>query len=83
MANDGIQIINRMIENDLNGRYDKENQLWYIPSLTIGDCLTQYHFNFLFMKFCIIRFFIFINRLNTYQLKIFVKLSHIRNCLIR
>ena len=24
MANDGIQIINRMIENDLNGRYDRE-----------------------------------------------------------
>ena len=32
MANDGIQIINRMIENDLNGGYDKENQLWYIPT---------------------------------------------------
>ena len=32
MANDGIHIINRMIENDLNGRYDKENQLWYIPT---------------------------------------------------
>ena len=30
MANDGIQIIVRMIGNELNGRYDKENQLWYI-----------------------------------------------------
>ncbi len=32
MSNNGIKIINRMIENDLNGRYDKENQLWYIPT---------------------------------------------------
>ncbi|MAS38394.1 MAG: heme biosynthesis protein HemY [Flammeovirgaceae bacterium] len=33
MANDGIQIIIRMIENELNGRYDKVNQLWYIKKL--------------------------------------------------
>ena len=33
MANVGIQIIIRMIENELNGRYDKVNQLWYIKKL--------------------------------------------------
>jgi len=32
MANNGIKVITRMIENDINGRYDRKNQLWYIPN---------------------------------------------------
>ena len=32
MANNGIKVISRMIENDINGRYDRKKQLWYIPN---------------------------------------------------
>ena len=30
MANNTIEIINRVVENEINGRYDKESQIWYI-----------------------------------------------------
>ena len=30
MADNTIEIINRVVENEINGRYDKENQIWYI-----------------------------------------------------
>ena len=32
MANNGIKVISRMIEKDINGRYDRIKQLWYIPN---------------------------------------------------
>ena len=31
MANDGIQIITRIVENEINGIYDMENNIWIIP----------------------------------------------------
>ena len=31
MANNAIKIITNMVENEINGRFDQENQLWYIP----------------------------------------------------
>ncbi len=32
MAENAIKIISRMIKEDIGGRYDIENQLWYIPN---------------------------------------------------
>ena len=31
MANNAIKIITNMVKNEINGRFDQENQLWYIP----------------------------------------------------
>jgi len=31
MANNAIKIITNMVTNEINGRFDPENQLWYIP----------------------------------------------------
>ena len=33
MANNAIKIITNMVKNDINGRFDQENQLWYIPQV--------------------------------------------------
>ena len=33
MANNAIKIITNMVKNEINGRFDKENQLWYIPQV--------------------------------------------------
>ena len=33
MANNAIKIITNMVKNEINGRYDPENQLWYIPQV--------------------------------------------------
>ena len=33
MANNAIKIITNMVKNEINGRFDQENQLWYIPQL--------------------------------------------------
>ena len=31
MANEGIRVVDRVVENELNGTIDKENNLWLIP----------------------------------------------------
>ena len=31
MANEGIRIIDRVIKNELNGTFDRENNLWLVP----------------------------------------------------
>ena len=31
MANEGIRIIDRVVKNELNGTFDRENNLWLIP----------------------------------------------------
>ena len=33
MANNAIKIITNMVKNEINGRFDQENQLWYIPQV--------------------------------------------------
>lgn len=33
MANNAIKIITNMVKNEINGRFDPENQLWYIPQV--------------------------------------------------
>ena len=33
MANNAIKIITNMVKNEINGRFDKENQLWHIPQV--------------------------------------------------
>ena len=33
MANSAIKIITNMVKNEINGRFDPENQLWYIPQV--------------------------------------------------
>ena len=33
MANNAIKIITNMVKNEINGRFDQENQLWYIPKV--------------------------------------------------
>ena len=33
MANNAIKIITNMVKNEINGRFDEENQLWYIPQV--------------------------------------------------
>ena len=33
MANTAIKIITNMVKNEINGRFDPENQLWYIPQV--------------------------------------------------
>ena len=33
MANNAIKIIRNMSKNEINGRFDQENQLWYIPQV--------------------------------------------------
>ena len=33
MANNAIKIITNMVKNEINGKFDQENQLWYIPQV--------------------------------------------------
>ena len=33
MANNAIKIITNMVTNEINGKFDQENQLWYIPQV--------------------------------------------------
>ena len=33
MANNAIKIITNMVKNEISGRFDQENQLWYIPQV--------------------------------------------------
>ena len=33
MANNAIKIITNMVKNEINGRFDQQNQLWYIPQV--------------------------------------------------
>ena len=33
MANNAIKIITNMVKNEINGRFDQDNQLWYIPQV--------------------------------------------------
>ena len=35
MANNAIKIITNMVKNEINGRFDQENQLWYIPQVDL------------------------------------------------